>query len=63
MNYKKFSLATVCCLISMSSGSLGVEMSPVTVTDKLKADFMWRQDFHSWLSRKWKEADIKENLW
>ena len=47
----------------MSSGSLGVEMSPVTVTDKLKADFMWRQDFHSWLSRKWKEADIKENLW
>ncbi len=47
----------------MSSGSLGVEMPPVTVKDKLKADFMWRQDFHSWLSHKWKDADIKENTW
>ena len=47
----------------MSSGSLGMESSTVNSQDRALADFMWKQDVHSWLSYKWKTADIKKNTW
>lgn len=63
MNYKKFCLATVGWLISMSVASFGTDLLKEIDKAINIRELILQQDIHIWISDMWKGAEVKKQTW